>query len=431
MKTPFASSLLLFPSSLTPLRVRAAAAAVAFALSGAVYAQTPSATLSARATSPASANAPGTSPAAADSVAPLSSLSSAPVPDVPAKAWLTMDVASGQILAAVNPQQRIEPASLTKLMTSYLVFEALKEKRITLDQTVTVSTHAWHTGGSRMFIEPRVPVTIGDLVQGMVVQSGNDASVALAEAVAGTESTFAAMMNSEAQRLGMTQTHFVNATGLPDPQHYTTVEDLALVSAALIRDFPEYYHYYGQKAFTYNKITQPNRNRLLWADPSVDGLKTGHTDAAGYCLVGSALRGQRRVLTVVVGADSDSARTEASLKLLNWSFQNFDTATLFANPQSALDVPVWDGKNPTVKAAPAKPLEVSVPAGKASQVQTVLVPNDTPVAAPVAQGQQVGMVRVSFGGTLLAQAPLLAQEAMPRAGFVQRMFDKIKRMIHH
>src|SRR5690606_7539498 len=240
------------------------------ALAGAVLSALMVASAPAWAQQQPAAPAAGTAPAAAGTT-PVAELSSVPAPTIAARAWITIDASSGQVLAAANPDLQIEPASLTKIMTAYVVFNALKEKRITLEQQVPVSEHAWRTGGSRMFIEPRKPVTVDELIQGMIVQSGNDASVALAEAVGGSESAFAALMNQEAKRLGLKRTHFMNATGLPDPQHVTTVADLAVLSAALINDHPDYYHYYKQKEFTYNKITQPNRNRLLWADPSVDG----------------------------------------------------------------------------------------------------------------------------------------------------------------
>ena len=371
------------------------------------------------------APAGSTVPAAA-AVTPVAELSSVPAPTIAARAWVTIDVSSGQLLAAANPDMQIEPASLTKIMTAYVVFNALKEKRITLDQQVPVSEHAWRTGGSRMFIEPRKPVTIDELIQGMIVQSGNDASVALAEAVGGSESAFAALMNQEAERLGMAHTHFMNSTGLPDPQHVTTVADLAVLSAALINDHPDYYHYYKQKEFTYNKITQPNRNRLLWADPSVDGMKTGHTDAAGYCLVSTAVRGDRRVLTVLAGADSEATRAEESLKLLNWSFQNFDTVKLYDKSQPGLDARVWEGTVETVKLGPPQPVSLTVPRGKSGEIKPVAQRTD-PLVAPLAKGQQVGTLQLTLDGKVLRTEPLVVQEDVERAGFFGRMVDMVKR----
>ncbi|CAM4277610.1 serine-type D-Ala-D-Ala carboxypeptidase [Bordetella tumbae] len=371
-------------------------------------------------------------PAVASAPAPagvtqLAELSAVPAPTIAARAWITIDVTSGQVLASSNPDMQIEPASLTKIMTAYVVFNALGEKRITLEQQVPISEHAWRTGGSRMFVEPRKPVTVNELIQGVIVQSGNDASVALAEAVGGTEASFATLMNQEAERLGMAHTHFMNATGLPDPQHITTVSDLAKLAVALIKDHPEEFHYYKQKEFTYNKITQPNRNRLLWADPSVDGMKTGHTDAAGYCLVSTALRGDRRVLTVLAGADSEATRAEESLKLLNWGFQNFDSVKLYDQNQPGLDARVWEGTVETVKLGPsAPPIWVTVPRGKSGDLKPVAQRTD-PLVAPLTKGQQVGTLQLTLDGKVLRTEPLVVQDAVERAGFFGRMVDLVKR----
>ncbi|OZI33530.1 peptidase [Bordetella genomosp. 5] len=372
------------------------------------------------------APAPATTTAAPAPTVAVGELSAVPAPTIAAKAWVTIDVGSGQMLASSNPDMKVEPASLTKIMTAYVVFNALDEKRLTLDQQVPVSEHAWRTGGSRMFIEPRKPVTVDELIQGMIVQSGNDASVALAEAVGGSEASFAALMNEQAQRLGMKDTHFMNATGLPDPQHITSARDLATLAAHLVADHPEYYHYYKQRSYTYNKITQPNRNRLLWADPSVDGMKTGHTDSAGYCLVSTALRGDRRVLTVLLGADSESTRAEESLKLLNWSFQNFDTVKLYDKAQPGLDARVWEGKVETVKLGPPNPVVLSVPRGKAGEIKPVAQRTD-PLVAPLAKGQQVGTLQLTLDNKVLRVEPLVVQEDVERAGFFGRMVDTVKR----
>ncbi|OZI41837.1 D-alanyl-D-alanine carboxypeptidase family protein [Bordetella genomosp. 4] len=370
---------------------------------------------------------PAVAAAAPAGVAQLAELSAVPAPTIAARAWITIDVTSGQVLASSNPDMQIEPASLTKIMTAYVVFNALDEKRITLEQQVPISEHAWRTGGSRMFVEPRKPVTVNELIQGVIVQSGNDASVALAEAVGGTEASFATLMNQEAERLGMAHTHFMNATGLPDPQHITTVSDLAKLAVALIKDHPEEFHYYKQKEFTYNKITQPNRNRLLWADPSVDGMKTGHTDAAGYCLVSTALRGDRRVLTVLAGADSEATRAEESLKLLNWGFQNFDSVKLYDQNQPGLDARVWEGTVETVKLGPpAPPIWVTVPRGKSGEIKPVAQRTD-PLVAPLTKGQQVGTLQLTLDGKVLRTEPLVVQDAVERAGFFGRMVDLVKR----
>jgi|HigsolmetaAR204D_1030405.scaffolds.fasta_scaffold05028_6 D-alanyl-D-alanine carboxypeptidase len=373
-------------------------------------------------------SSPATAPGAAATPVTVVEVSPVPAPTIAARAWISVDVNSGQVLAASNPDMRIEPASLTKIMTAYVAFNALKEKRITLEQQVSVSEAAWRTGGSRMFIEPRKPVTVDQLLQGVIVQSGNDASVAIAEAVAGSEATFATLMNQEAERLGMKNSHFVNATGLPDPQHTTTVRDLATLATRLVQDHPDYYHYYKQREFTYNNITQANRNRLLWADPSVDGMKTGHTEAAGYCLVATALRGDRRVLTVLVGADSEATRAEESLKLLNWSFQNFDTVRLFGSDQPAVQARVWEGKTEVAKLGPAQAVWITVPRGRANDVQPVAQRTD-PLVAPLKQGQQVGTVAFSLEGKPLRVEKLVVLEDVERAGFFGRIADTVRRWL--
>ena len=360
-------------------------------------------------------------------VVPVSEVSTIPAPAIAARAWIAVDVNSGQVLAASNPEQQVEPASLTKIMTAYVAFAAVDEKRLSLDQQVNVSDTAWRTGGSRMFIEPRKPVTIGELLQGVIVQSGNDASVAVAEAVAGSEAAFATLMNQEAERLGMSRTHFMNATGLPDPQHVTSVRDLATLATHLITAHSQHFHYYKQREFTYNNITQANRNRLLWADPSVDGMKTGHTDSAGYCLVATAMRGDRRVLTVVVGTDSEATRAEESLKLLNWSFQNFDSVKLYDQNQPGLDARVWEGTVETVKLGPsAPPIWVTVPRGKSGDLKPVAQRTD-PLVAPLTKGQQVGTLQLTLDGKILRTEPLVVQDAVERAGFFGRMVDLVKR----
>ena len=352
-------------------------------------------------------------------------LSAVPVPAIAAKAWITVDVTSGQIVAASNPDMKIEPASLTKIMTAYVAFTAIKEKRLTLEQQANVSQLAWKTRGSRMFIEPRKPVTVDELLKGVIIQSGNDASVALAEAVSGSESAFVSVMNEEARRMGMTNTVFVNTTGLPDPQHVTTVRDLATIARRMINDHPTYFPYYAMREFTYNKIKQSNRNRLLWADPSVDGMKTGHTDAAGYCLVATAKRGDRRVITVLVGSDSMATRAEESLKLLNWTFQNFETVKLFDQTHAAVEAQVWQGKVDTTKLGVSEPLWVTVPRGKAGEVKTIAKRPD-PLLAPLAKDERVGTLTLMLDNKLLLTRPLLVLEPVERAGFVGRTVDSVK-----
>ena len=352
-------------------------------------------------------------------------LSAVPVPAIAAKAWITVDVTSGQVVASSNPDMKIEPASLTKIMTAYVAFNALKEKRISLDQQANVSQAAWKTRGSRMFIEPRKPVTIDELIKGVIIQSGNDASVALSEAVSGSESAFVSTMNEEARRMGMTNTVFINTTGLPDPQHLTTVRDLATIARRMITDHPDYFPYYAMREFTYNKIKQSNRNRLLWADPSVDGMKTGHTDAAGYCLVATAKRGDRRVITVLVGSDSMATRAEESLKLLNWTFQNFETVKLFDRAHAVIEAQVWQGKVDLTKLGVSEPLWVTVPRGKAAEVKPIAKRPD-PLFAPLAKDERVGTLTLMLNDKMLLTRPLLVLDPVERAGFVGRTVDSVR-----
>jgi D-alanyl-D-alanine carboxypeptidase (penicillin-binding protein 5/6) len=290
-------------------------------------------------------------------------------PAIAAKAYLLLDFNSGQTLAAHNAQARIEPASLTKLMTAYLAFSALDQKRIRPDQVVPVSEFAWRTEGSRMFLEPRKPVTVAELIQGMVVQSGNDASIALAEAIAGSEEAFVEMMNREARRLRLTDTRFANATGLPHPQHYSTGRDLAELAAAVIRDFPGRYPLYSQREYRYNNITQANRNRLLWADPTVDGMKTGYTENAGYCMVSSGKRGERRLISVVLGAASEAARAIESQKLLNYGFRSFDSIRLYPGREPVITLEVFKGAANRVGAGFLSDLYLALPRGQSEKLK--------------------------------------------------------------
>ncbi|MDB5864059.1 MAG: penicillin-binding protein 6, Serine peptidase family [Betaproteobacteria bacterium] len=346
-------------------------------------------------------------------------------PPIAAKAYVLTDFNSGQQLVGQNPNQRIEPASLTKLMTAYLTFSALRQKTLKTDQVVPVSTRAWKSEGSRMFIEPNKPVAVEELIKGMIVQSGNDACVALAEAIAGTEEVFAQMMNREAQRLGMKNTHFMNSTGLPNPQHYTTAADLSLLANAIIRDFPEYYPYYSIKEYRYNNITQSNRNRLLWVDPTVDGMKTGFTDNAGYCLITSARRGPRRLVSVVLGAGSESARATESQKLLNYGFQFYDTAKLYDKNQAVSTVKVWKGSSNTVKAGFPYELFLSVPKGAADKLKAS-VETQQPLLAPIAAGQKIGVMRVELEGKSYGEFPVVALEEVPLAGIFGRGWDSLR-----
>jgi len=349
-----------------------------------------------------------------------------PPPPVAAKSWLLMDVTSGQTIASQNPNERVEPASLTKLMTAYLVFNALKEKKIQPTQPVNISERAWKMGGSRMFVEPRKPVTVDELLRGMIVQSGNDATVALAETVAGSEEVFAQMMNKEAARLGLKDTNFTNSTGWPDPKLYSTATDLARLAAALIRDFPEQYAaLYSLKEYRYNNISQPNRNRLLWLDPNVDGVKTGHTEAAGYCLIASAKRSDRRLLSVVLGTASDSARAQESQKLLNYGFQFYDTVRLFDATKPVGTVRVWKGAENEVGAGVLSDLYITVPRGEADKLKADFVSRQ-PLVAPLSAGQPVGSIRVTLDGKPFGEYQAVAMKSVPVAGFFGRLADTVR-----
>jgi len=347
-------------------------------------------------------------------------------PSVIGKSWILGDLSSGQVLAAEKPDERFEPESLTKLMTAYLVFAALRDKKLSPQTPAGVSERAWKAPGARMYLEPRLPVTIEELIRGMVVQSGNDAAIALAEAVAGAEEAFVRMMNREAERLGMKSTRFMNATGLPDPQHYSSARDLYVLAAALIGDFPaEYAQYYAQKQYRYNNIAQPNRNRLLWLDPSVDGVKTGHTESAGYCLVASSRRGGRRLLSVLLGATSESARAQESQKLLNWGFQVFDSVKLYGAGEAVRSLEVWKGAADAVKVGVKSDVFVTVPKGEAEKLKAELVSHQ-PLVAPLASGQRVGTLRVTHEGKPYGEFPLVALEQVAQAGLLGRAWDTLR-----
>ena len=368
--------------------------------------------------------------------ASLLSLSSAiaqnvPAPIIAAKSWLLLDVTSGQVLASQDPDARIEPASLTKIMTAYVTFEALRDKRLSLNQMVNVSVHAWKVdpSSSKMFIDPATPVSVDDLLHGLMIQSGNDAAVALAEAVAGTEETFVALMNRDAQKLGMTASQFGNPHGLPSKDNYSSARDLATLAAHVIADYPEFYKIDSIRSFTYNKITQPNRNRLLWLDPTVDGMKTGHTEGAGYCIIAAAKRpngsGERRLISVVLGANSDRSRTQESQKLLNWGYQNFDTVKLYAKDQ-AVDTPlIWKGSQKSVKIGFTHDIFVTVPKGVAAKMKPVLERKD-PLVAPIALHGKVGTMKMQVDGKSVAEFPIVALESVTQAGIFGRAWDSMR-----
>jgi len=354
-------------------------------------------------------------------------------PEVAAKAYLLMDVSSGQILAASDPDAPVEPASLTKLMTAYLVFDALKAQKISLTQTLPVSERAWKMPGSRMFIDPKMQVPVQDLIMGMVVQSGNDATVALAEGVGGTVEHFVQLMNDQAKVLGLKNTGYKNPEGLTEPGHTTTARDLATLSTRLMRDFPDYVHYYSIKKYRYPGTpasNDTNRNLLLQRDPTVDGLKTGHTSAAGYCLVATAKRDfpnlkGRRLLSVVLGAASESARANESQKLLNWGFTAFEDLNLFDANQAVVTPKVWKGAASELKLGRPEPIVVSVPSGSAAQVKTEII-RPEPLIAPFKQGQVVATLKVRLGEQPLTEVPLVALEPVPEAGFLGRVWDAMR-----
>ncbi|KQQ88631.1 D-alanyl-D-alanine carboxypeptidase family protein [Massilia sp. Leaf139] len=358
-----------------------------------------------------------------------------PAPSIAAKSWLLLDATSGQVIAAQDPNARIEPASLTKVMTAYVVFGAIRDKKLALNTMVNVSTRAWKvdSSSSKMFIDPATPVSVDDLLHGLMVQSGNDAAVALAEAVAGDEGTFVVLMNREAQRMGLKNTKFANPHGLPSPDNYSTAQDLAQLATNVIRDFPEFYKIDSVKQFTYNKITQQNRNRLLWLDPTVDGMKTGHTESSGYSMIASARRpngasGQRRLISVVSGASSDAVRTQESQKLLNWGFQNFDTVKLYSKGQAIATPEVWKGSQGSVKIGFTNDVLVTVPKGVAGKLKPVLERKD-PLVAPLPRNGRVGTLRMMVDNKPLLVLPVVALEEVQEASIFGRAWDSLRLMI--
>ena len=359
---------------------------------------------------------------------PNANSSARPVPAAPllgAKSYLLMDFNSERILVEQEPQMRVEPASITKLMTAYVVFRELDEGNITLDETVVISERAWRTGGSRMFIEPDMQVSVEDLIRGMVIQSGNDASVALAEHVAGSEEAFASLMNHYGELLGMDNTNFVNSTGLPDPEHYTTAHDIALLSLATIRDFPDYYTWYSEKEFTFNNIRQHNRNTLLWRDPAIDGLKTGHTEAAGYCLAASAKRDGMRLISAVMGSSSESSRASESQTLLNYGFRFFETVQLYQAGQELARARVWKGLSEEVTLGLSEDLFATIPRGRYDDLEAK-VEMQPQLSAPLDAGVVVGTIRVQLGDELIASRELVTLTAVEEAGVFGSMWDSMQ-----
>jgi D-alanyl-D-alanine carboxypeptidase (penicillin-binding protein 5/6) len=356
------------------------------------------------------------------------------VPEVAARSYLLLDVTANQILAQKDIDSAVEPASLTKLMTAYLVFDALKAKKITLTQTLPVSPRAWKMPGSRMFIDPKMQVPVEDLIKGLIVQSGNDATIALAEGVGGTVEHFVEMMNDQAKALGMKSTSYKNPEGLPAPGHTTTARDLSILATRLMRDFPEDVRYYAIKKYRYPgtpSTNDTNRNALLFRDPTVDGLKTGHTDTAGYCMVATAKRdfpnlsGGRRLLSIVLGASGDTARANETQKLLNWGYTAYDDVRLFDAGQAVATPAVWKGKTNTLKLGRPEAIVVAVPSGSASKIKTQ-VARPEPLVAPFTKNQPVGSLKVMLGDQTVAEVPLVALEPVEQAGVLGRAWDAVR-----
>lgn len=345
-------------------------------------------------------------------------------PDLDATSYILVDFNTGAILAEKNSAMQAEPASITKLMTVYVAFQELRNGTLKLDDKVTVSKKAWRTEGSRMFIEVGKQVKVEDLMQGIIVQSGNDASIALAEHIAGTEETFAQLMNQHAQTLGMTQTNFLNATGLPGDGHLTTAADIATLASAIIREFPEYYNWYSQLEFTYAGIRQFNRNKLLRRDRSVDGLKTGHTESAGYCLAASAKRDNMRLVSVVLGTDSDNARSSATQALLNYGFRFFETHELFTQKQVIESPRIWGGAKQTLAVGTGDALSATIPRGQSNSLTVTTLYNNQ-LQAPIEAGTAIGEVQVTLQDKLVSRVPLLALETVPEGTLFQRLKDKV------
>jgi D-alanyl-D-alanine carboxypeptidase (penicillin-binding protein 5/6) len=354
-------------------------------------------------------------------------------PEIAARAYLLIDLTAQQTLAELDADKPIEPASLTKLMTAYIVFDSLKAKKISLQQTFGVSERAWKMPGSRMFIDPKMKVPVEDLIKGMIVQSGNDATMALAEGVGGTLEHFVQMMNAQAKILGMKSTGYKNPEGLTEPGHTTTARDLSILAGRLMQDFPDYVGYYAIKKYRYPgtpAANENNRNLLLLRDPSVDGLKTGHTDAAGFCLIATAKReapgvGQRRLLSIVLGASSENARATESQKLLNWGYTAFDAIKLFDANQAVVTPNIWKGQGSQVKLGRFAPIVVAVPTGAAGRIQTQ-VARPEPLLAPLNRGQAVGVLKVTLDQKPLVDVPLLVLETVEQAGFVGRAWDTVR-----
>lgn len=346
------------------------------------------------------------------------------LPAIAATAYVVKDLHSNQVLASKNLDTRVEPASLTKLMTAYLTFKALEDGKLEPNQMVKVSNNAWKAEGARMFLDTKKMVSISDLIKGLIVVSGNDAAITLAETIGGSESQFVQLMNEEAKRLGMNQTHFENSTGLPNKNHLTSVEDLVTLAAAIIRDYPQYYPIYSIKTFSYNGITQTNRNLLLFRDPSVDGLKTGHTNSAGYNLIASSKRNGRRVVSVVVGTASNEARATESSKLLNYALQSFDTPRMYEANQEVSQVKVYKGASKSVPVGFLEDAYMTIPTGQIKNIKPILETHQ-PLLAPIKKGSELGILKFVENDKVLAEKPVVALTDVPEAGFFSKLWDGI------
>ncbi|SFR56568.1 D-alanyl-D-alanine carboxypeptidase (penicillin-binding protein 5/6) [Marinobacter gudaonensis] len=346
-------------------------------------------------------------------------------PQIAGSSYVLMDPKSGRIIMEENSHERLPPASLTKMMTAYIVERELDEGRISMSDMVPISVNAWKTEGSRTFVREGTEVSVEDLLRGVIIQSGNDASVALAEFVAGSEGAFVDIMNQQAQILGMKDTHFENATGLPSPDHFSTAYDLALLARAIINDYPENYSLYAEKHFTYNNIRQPNRNSLLWRDDSVDGLKTGHTEEAGYCLVASAKRQDTRFIAVVMGTSSPEARSQEVQKMLNYGFRYYESEHLFRAGQELMTARVWGGQSEQISVGMTDDVFVTIPRGSRNSLEST-VELDSVIKAPIKVGDELGQVKVSYNGEVLVDQPVLALTDVPEGGFFKRLWDAIK-----
>ncbi|PPC91747.1 MAG: serine-type D-Ala-D-Ala carboxypeptidase [Methylobacter sp.] len=349
-------------------------------------------------------------------------------PSLSANAYILIDFNSGRVLAEKNADAKVAPASLTKIMTVYVVFKELASGRLHLEDKATISDKAWNTQGSRMFIEVNTQVSIQDLLHGVIIQSGNDASVALAEQVAGNEATFADVMNQHAARLGMANTHFVNSDGLPNPEHYSTARDLSILTRAMINEFPDYYRWFSQKEFTYNKITQQNRNKLLWRDPSVDGVKTGFTDDAGYCLVASALRNDMRLISVVMGTSSTNTRANENEALLNYGYRFFETHKLYQGQTALAEARVWQGHERSVPVGMEADFYVTIPRRRYNDLKATLNV-DKNLVAPIAKSARLGNVHIVLDNDTIADKDLVALNAVDKGNIIERIYDQALRLI--